>query len=83
MIGKINVKQLCTVSKEGRDSIYAAFDEMEKWGYLTKELVKGDNGQFIVYDYTVYECPLPVEENHLRKIRSLTGRKNHLRKIRL
>ena len=52
-----SVAGLAKLSKDGRDSIMSALTELEKFGYLTRERVKLDNGQFGGVAYNIYEMP--------------------------
>lgn len=54
-----SVAGLSKLSKDGRDSIMSALSELEKFGYLTRERVKLDNGQFGGVAYNIYEEPQP------------------------
>jgi hypothetical protein len=57
-----NVGHLMTVSKEKRDSVYSAINELVDAGYI-KKIQRKEKGKFINYDYEVYEIkiilPLP------------------------
>lgn len=57
---------LTALSKDGRDSLRSGLDELEDNGYLKRERVRNESGQFIKTVYNVYETPL-VEEPRLVK----------------
>lgn len=52
-----SVAGLAKLSKDGRDSIMSALSELETFGYLTRERVKLENGQFGGVSYNIYEMP--------------------------
>ena len=53
----IYVKDLIKRSLEGRDAVLATFRELEKAGYLHREIRRKSNGQSMGTDYTVFEIP--------------------------
>ena len=55
---------LTALSKDGRDSLRSGLDELEDNGYLKRERVRNESGQFSKTIYNVYEIPL-VEEPRL------------------
>lgn len=63
---EFNVNHLMTVSKEGKDAIYSAINELVDAGYITK-IQNRDKGKFLSYDYEVSEIKiiLPQRENPL------------------
>ena len=67
---------LATLSKDGKDSVMTALQELEKNGYLIRTRKLNEKGQFDGYVYDIYEYP--QRENHVRKIRI---RKNRQRKF--
>ena len=61
-----SVSGLVRLSKDGKDSVMSALAELETFGYLTRERIKNDNGQFSGVEYNIYEEPqavIPVTEN--------------------
>lgn len=61
-----SVLGLTTLSRDGRDSITSALRELERFGYLKRTRVVNEKGQFVGYDYDVYEQPQavsPITEN--------------------
>ena len=52
-----SIKGLATLCHDGVDSIRSTLKEIEQAGYLHKTQVRNDKGQFIGYDYTIYEKP--------------------------
>lgn len=43
----------------GKDSIRSAIKELESFGYISKEHIKGEHGKFVGWRYTVNEIPIP------------------------
>lgn len=61
-----SIAGLCTLSKDGKDSIMNALAELEEFGFLTRSKVTDDKGRFAGYDYDIYENPQtekPYAEN--------------------
>ena len=61
-----SVSGLVKLSKDGKDSVMSALAELETFGYLTRERIKNDNGQFSGVEYNIYEEPqavIPVAAN--------------------
>ena len=61
-----SVLGLTTLSRDGRDSITSALRELERFGYLRRTRAVNEKGQFVGYDYDVYEQPQafsPITEN--------------------
>ena len=66
-----SVSGLVTLSKDGKDSVMSALGELEKFGYLKRERVTNEKGQFAGIEYNIYEEPQqekpiaanPIEEN--------------------
>lgn len=52
-----SVSGLVTLSKDGKDSVMSALAELEKFGYLTRERVVNDKGQFSGIEYNIFEEP--------------------------
>ena len=52
-----SVSGLVTLSRDGKDSVMSALSELEKFGYLTRERVTNDKGQFSGVEYNIYEQP--------------------------
>lgn len=60
-----SVSGLVTLSKDGKDSVMSALAELEKFGYLTRERLVNNKGQFSGIEYNIYEQPQrenPIEE---------------------
>lgn len=59
-----SIAGLTTLSKDGRDGVMSALGELEKFGYLQRERVINDKGQFAGVEYNIYEQPQekPVSE---------------------
>jgi hypothetical protein len=52
-----SVSGLVSLSKDGKDSVMSALGELEKFGYLTRERVVNDKGQFAGVEYNIFEQP--------------------------
>ena len=52
-----SVSGLVTLSKDGKDSVMSALSELEKFGYLSRERVVNEKGQFAGVEYNIYEQP--------------------------
>lgn len=55
-----SINGLKTIVKEGRDTVRNSLQEIEKYGYLTRNRVRNADGTLLGYEYTVYQYP--VEE---------------------
>lgn len=61
-----SVLGLTTLSKDGKDGVMSALDELGKSGYLTITRVKDEQGHFVDSSYDIYEFPQtekPYAEN--------------------
>jgi hypothetical protein len=54
-----SISGLTTLSKDGKDSVMSALAELEKFGYLTRERIINEKGQFAGVEYNIYEEPQP------------------------
>lgn len=54
-----SISGLATLSKDGKDSIMSALGELEKFGYLTRQRLTNDKGQFSGVEYNIFEIPQP------------------------
>lgn len=52
-----NVSGLTKLSKDGKDSVMSALQELEKFGYLTRQQMVNSKGQFSGVEYHIYEEP--------------------------
>ena len=52
-----SVAGLVTLSKDGKDSVMTALAELEKFGYLTRQQLFNEKGQFSGVEYHIYEQP--------------------------
>ena len=52
-----SVSGLVALSKDGKDSVMSALAELEKFGYLRREQMINDKGQFAGVEYNIYEQP--------------------------
>ena len=50
-----NVSGLVRLSKDGKDSVMSALQELEKFGYLTRRQLFNAKGQFSGVEYNIYE----------------------------
>lgn len=55
-----SVAGLATLSKDGKDSVNAALQELERFGYLVRTRTSDAGGKFTGYDYDIYEEPVAV-----------------------
>lgn len=58
-----SIAGLATLSKDGKDSVMSALSELEKFGYLTRQRLVNDKGQFAGVEYNIYENPVAAEPN--------------------
>ena len=61
-----SINGLVKLSKDGKDSVISALNELEKFGYLIRTRSINEKGQFDGYDYDIYEKPYtenPYTEN--------------------
>lgn len=54
---KINIADLATKSKDGRDATARALNELIEMGYAVRKRLIGENGRFEGYCYTVTDIP--------------------------
>lgn len=54
-----SISGLVTLSKDGKDSVMSALAELEKFGYLERQRLVNDKGQFNGIEYNIYEEPQP------------------------
>lgn len=57
---------LVLLSKDGKDSVMNALNELEEFGYLKRTKVTDERGRFAGYDYDIFETPQtekPYAEN--------------------
>lgn len=52
-----SVSGLVKLSKDGKDSVMTALAELEKFGYLTRQQLVNEKGQFSGVEYHIYEQP--------------------------
>lgn len=52
-----SIAGLVKLSKDGKDSVMSALKELESFGYLTREIIRNDKGQFDRYKYSIYDKP--------------------------
>ena len=60
------VAGLVTLSKDGKDSVMSALQELEKFGYLTRVRTKDKEGKFTGIEYNIYEEPqreIPITDS--------------------
>lgn len=58
----LSVRGLCNICKDKRTSIESQLSELIELGYMSKEKIRNTKGQFIGYNYSVYEQPIPKAE---------------------
>ena len=54
-----SISGLAALSKDGKDSVMSALGELEKFGYLSRQRLVNDKGQFAGVEYNIYEQPQP------------------------
>lgn len=47
---------------DGRDSVRTGLRELEKYGYLSRRQIRGENGSFGHMEYIVYERPITLDD---------------------
>lgn len=60
-----SISGLVTLSKDGKDSVMSALAELEKFGYLKRDRMINEKGQFDGIEYHIFEQPVkekPVAE---------------------
>ena len=55
-----SIKGITALCDDGKDSIRAGMENLEKYGYLTRKQARDEGGSFSGYDYYIYQNP---EEN--------------------
>lgn len=61
-----SIMGLTTLSKDGKDSVMSALNELEQFGYLKRTRLTDEHGRFAGYDYDIFEQPQgekPYAEN--------------------
>lgn len=61
-----SIMGLTTLSKDGKDSVMSALNELEQFGYLRRTRLTDEKGKFTGYDYDIFEEPQrenPYAEN--------------------
>lgn len=51
------VSGLVKLSKDGKDGVMSALVELEQFGYLTRQRIQNDRGQFSGIEYNIFEQP--------------------------
>lgn len=54
-----SVSGLVKLSKDGKDGVMSALAELETFGYLTRERLVNEKGQFAGVEYNIFEEPQP------------------------
>lgn len=60
-----SVSGLVALSKDGKDSVMSALNELEKFGYLIRVKTTNEKGQFAGVEYNIFEEPqaeIPIAE---------------------
>ena len=52
-----SVSGLVRLSKDGKDSVMSALGELEKYGYLHREKITNEKGQYTGIEYNIFEEP--------------------------
>ena len=58
-----SINGLVTLSKDGRDGVMSALNELEQFNYLKRTRLFDDKGRFDGYDYDIYEHPQAEKPN--------------------
>lgn len=53
-----SISGLVTLSKDGKDSVMSALAELEKFGYLKRDRMINEKGQFDGIEYHIFEQPV-------------------------
>lgn len=61
-----SINGLATLSKDGKDSVMGALNELEEFGYLVRSRTINEKGQFLGYDYDIYENPYTENPNTVK-----------------
>ena len=56
------MKGLARLSKDGIDSVRSTVNELERYGYVTRQRIRTETGQLADTEYLVRERPLDQEE---------------------
>lgn len=62
---KPSIEELSKASKDSTDAVRTGLKELEKFGYMVRKRLHGDDGKIIGWEHLVYETPqraLPEEE---------------------
>lgn len=65
---QIYIEHLKNQSTDGRDSTSSGIQELMKAGYITREPVRNEAGQFTGYNYVVRESPIKPDEQEPAEI---------------
>lgn len=49
-------------ASDGRDSVRTGLRELQKFGYISRKQIRGENGSFAHMEYTVYERPITIDD---------------------
>jgi hypothetical protein len=52
-----NIAGLVKLSKDGKDSVMSALSELETFGYLKRQQIVNNKGQFAGVEYNIFETP--------------------------
>lgn len=63
-----SVSGLVKLSKDGKDSVMSALQELEKFGYLTRTQLVNSKGQFAGIEYNIFEEPQKEEPSAVSPI---------------
>lgn len=55
-----NIGGLVKLSKDGKDGVMSALNELESFGYLKRQQIVNDKGQFAGVEYNIFEVPQEV-----------------------
>jgi len=59
-----SIKGLSSLCPDGKDSVRAGIENLERYGYLTRKQARDDGGSFSGYNYYIYSDPSENEDYH-------------------
>lgn len=58
-----NMQGLASLSRDGIDSVRSAIKELERYGYVQRNIVRNEYGLFMDTEYVIREVPLGQEND--------------------
>ena len=75
-----SIAGLVKLSKDGKDSVMKALNELEQFGYLRRTKSYNKKRQFTGYDYDIYETPLEMRRAEFPKTENPNAEKPYAEK---